>query len=104
VSYTMGTESFPGINRPGRGVNHPPRPGPTLKKKSSTSSSPSVPSRHTTGQTFTFLQPIFLTYVHPSLPQFSYQQCNVLVCFVMTSIRAIILPNSINRLISGIET
>jgi hypothetical protein len=69
MSYTMGTESFPGINRPGRDVNHPPRPAPRLKKKySSTSSSPSVPSWHTTGWTFTFLPPIFETYVHPSLP------------------------------------
>ena len=24
ASYTMGTESFPGIKRPGRGVDHPP--------------------------------------------------------------------------------
>jgi hypothetical protein len=24
VSYTMGTGSFPGVNRPGRGVDHPP--------------------------------------------------------------------------------
>ena len=24
ASYTMGTESFPGVQRPGRGVDHPP--------------------------------------------------------------------------------
>jgi len=24
ASYTMGTGSFPGVKRPGRGVNHPP--------------------------------------------------------------------------------
>ena len=24
VSYTMGTVSFPGVKRPGRGVDHPP--------------------------------------------------------------------------------
>ena len=24
ASYTMGTESFPGVKRPGRGVHHPP--------------------------------------------------------------------------------
>jgi len=24
VSYTMGTGSFPGVKRPGRGVDHPP--------------------------------------------------------------------------------
>jgi hypothetical protein len=24
TSYTMGTGSFPGVNRPGRGVDHPP--------------------------------------------------------------------------------
>ena len=30
ASYTMGTVSFPGVNRPGRGVDHLP---PTLKKE-----------------------------------------------------------------------
>ena len=25
TSYTMGTEFFPGVKRPGRGVDHPPR-------------------------------------------------------------------------------
>ena len=24
TSHTIGTESFPGVNRPGRGVDHPP--------------------------------------------------------------------------------
>jgi hypothetical protein len=68
VSYTMGTEPFPGINRPGRGVNHPPRPASTLKKNNSTSSSHSVPSRHTTGQTFTFFTTHFC---HIRAPQFT---------------------------------
>jgi hypothetical protein len=27
ASYTMGTGSFPGVKRPGRGVDHPPPPG-----------------------------------------------------------------------------
>jgi hypothetical protein len=26
ASRTMGTGSFPGVKRPGRGVDHPPRP------------------------------------------------------------------------------
>jgi hypothetical protein len=25
ASFTMGTGSFPGVNRPGRGADHPPR-------------------------------------------------------------------------------
>ena len=30
--YTLGTGSFPGVKRPGRGVDHPPHPVPRLKK------------------------------------------------------------------------
>ena len=34
ASSTMGTgSSFPGVKRPGRGVNHPPHLAPRLKKK-----------------------------------------------------------------------
>jgi hypothetical protein len=43
--YTMGTGSFSGIKRPGRGVDHPPRLAPRLKKEYSyTSTPPSGPS------------------------------------------------------------
>ena len=31
--YTMGTGSFSGVTRPGRGVYHPPHLAPKLKKK-----------------------------------------------------------------------
>jgi hypothetical protein len=30
ASYTMGTVSFPGVKRPGRGVDHPPYLSPKL--------------------------------------------------------------------------
>ena len=33
ASYTMGTGSFPGVKRPGRGVDHPPHLVPRLKKE-----------------------------------------------------------------------
>jgi hypothetical protein len=33
ASYTMGTGSFPGVKRPGRGVDHPPNLAPMLKKE-----------------------------------------------------------------------
>jgi hypothetical protein len=33
ASYTMGAKSFPGVKRPGRGVDHPPHLGPKLKKE-----------------------------------------------------------------------
>ena len=33
VSYTMGTGSFPGVNRAGRGVDHPPHLVPKLEKE-----------------------------------------------------------------------
>jgi len=32
-SYIMGTGSFPGVKRPGRGVDHPPYPEPRLMKE-----------------------------------------------------------------------
>ena len=40
ASYTMGTGSFPGIKRPGHGVNHPPPPAPRLKKEQGYNSAP----------------------------------------------------------------
>ena len=33
ASYTMGTGSFPGVKRSGRGVDHPPHLAPRLKKE-----------------------------------------------------------------------
>jgi hypothetical protein len=33
ASYTMGTGSFQGVKRPGRGVDHPPHLAPKLKKE-----------------------------------------------------------------------
>ena len=33
ASYTMGTRSFPGVKRPGRGVDHPPHLEPRLRKE-----------------------------------------------------------------------
>ena len=33
ASYTMSTVSFPGVKRPGRGVDHPPHLTPRLKKE-----------------------------------------------------------------------
>jgi len=32
ASNTMGAGSFPGVKRPGRGVDHPSHPAPMLKK------------------------------------------------------------------------
>ena len=33
ASYTKGTGSFPGVRRPGRGVDHPPHLAPKLRKE-----------------------------------------------------------------------
>jgi hypothetical protein len=33
ASHKMGTGSFPGVKRPGRGVDHPPHLAPRLKKE-----------------------------------------------------------------------
>jgi len=40
ANYTMGTGSFPGIKRPGRGVDHPPPLAPNLKEEYSYTSTP----------------------------------------------------------------
>ena len=40
ASYTMGTGSFPGVKRPGYGVDHPPHLAPRLKKEQSYTSTP----------------------------------------------------------------
>ena len=40
ASYTMGTGSFAGVKRPGRGVDHPPHLAPRLKKEYSHTSNP----------------------------------------------------------------
>ena len=33
ASYTIGTRSYPGVKRPGRGVDHPPHLAPRLKEE-----------------------------------------------------------------------
>ena len=33
VSYTVGTGSFPGVKRPGRGVDHPPQSSAEVKER-----------------------------------------------------------------------
>jgi hypothetical protein len=33
ASYTMGTGSFPGVKRPGRGVDHPPASSAEVKER-----------------------------------------------------------------------
>ena len=40
ATYTMGTGSFPGVKRPGRGVDHQPHLAPRLKKEYSYTSTP----------------------------------------------------------------
>jgi len=42
TSYTLGTGSFRGVKRPGRGADHPPYLVPRLKKKWNYISTPSL--------------------------------------------------------------
>ena len=44
-SHTMGTGSFPGVKRSGRGVDHPPHLAPRLKKEESCTSTPTLGPR-----------------------------------------------------------
>ena len=43
ASYTMGTGYFPGVERPGRGVDHPPPPAAEVKERAELPSGPSWP-------------------------------------------------------------
>ena len=56
ASYTMGTVSFPGINRPGRGIDHPPPSTAEIKERVElylySSSGPSWP---VLGETYLYL-------------------------------------------------
>jgi len=45
TSCTMCTECFPGVNRPRRGVCHPPHRAPRLKKELSYTSTPPLSLR-----------------------------------------------------------
>jgi hypothetical protein len=45
ASYTMGTLSFPGVKRLGRGVDHPPPLAPRLNKEQSYTSTPPLDRR-----------------------------------------------------------
>ena len=53
-AYTMGTGSFPGVKRPGSGVNHPSQLAPRLKKEWSYTYSRSAPSWPLPGRTLPF--------------------------------------------------
>jgi hypothetical protein len=50
ASYTMGTGSFPGVKRPGRGVDNPPPSSAEVKERVELFLySPTGPSRHVLG-------------------------------------------------------
>jgi hypothetical protein len=52
ASCTMGTVSFPGVKRPGRGIDHPPPSSAEVKEKVELYLySPSGPSWHVIGRT-----------------------------------------------------
>ena len=55
ASYAVGAETFPGIKRPGRGVEHPPPSSAEVKEKVELYIySPSGPSWPVIGRAFTF--------------------------------------------------
>jgi len=67
----MGTRSFPGVKRPGRGVVHPPHLAPRLKKEYSYTSTPPLGLRGFSRVNFTFANSrgnmIFINgYLRPS--------------------------------------
>jgi hypothetical protein len=87
VSYTTGTGSFPGLKRPGRGVDHPPHLAPRLKKENRYTSS-SGPSWPILGWTLLYFYFLYLNFYHTYYPKDSHchrvinhyllNKCNVL--------------------------
>ena len=63
ISYTMGTGSFPGVKRPGRGADHPP---PSQRRGHERLElylySPSGPQWPVIGRTFTLTLPLLAIY------------------------------------------
>ena len=60
ASYTMGTESFPEVKRPGRGVPQPPHLAPKLRKEQSYNSTPPLSLVAYYGVNFTFTFTLFM--------------------------------------------
>ena len=80
ASHTMGTDSFPGVKRPGRGVNHPPHLVPRLKKGKAIPVLPLCAFVACSRVNFTCLHPsatLTITYrtklVAQQIQQYSYQ-------------------------------
>ena len=72
ASCTMGTGSYPGVKRPGRGVDHPPHLAPRLKKEYSFTSTPPLGLRGLI-QGELYLYPFAFIYIYiyiyrPELP------------------------------------
>jgi len=76
TSYAMGTGSFSGVNRPERGVDHPPPPSTEVKERVDLYLySPSGPSWPVIGLTFTFT--VYNRFMQP-LYKVSYSLLNLL--------------------------
>ena len=56
ASYTMGTGSFPGVKRPGRGVDHPPQSNAELN--------PLTPNDHYSGRTAPLTSKRCILYIY----------------------------------------
>jgi hypothetical protein len=68
----MGTGSFPGVKLPGRGVDHPPTSGVEVKERLELYLySPSGPSWHVVGVTFTFTYTMWTDILDVQLSLFS---------------------------------
>ena len=68
ASYTMGTGSFPGVNWPGRGVDHPPQSSAEVGEKIELYiCSPSGPSWPVLGWTLRYV--LFINYILATLPE-----------------------------------
>jgi hypothetical protein len=79
ASYTMSTESFPGVKRPGHGADHLPHLAPRLKKEYTTTfTPPSGPSRPLLGWIWPLLLPATFLERFRSKPNLFWQESDTL--------------------------
>jgi hypothetical protein len=85
ASCTMGTGSFPGVKRPGRGSDHPPPSSAEVKKEESYTSTPLWAFGYVTGYLYLYLYSMFTEF--SILYIFGIQLCSHFSLLMLTGSR-----------------
>jgi hypothetical protein len=94
VSYTMDTESFLGVKRPGRGADHPPHLAPRLKEGCSYTSTPPLCLLTYSRVSFAFTR-------YSQLLKMSSRYNALLICNLLQTFRKAVLSASIFKFACG---